>query len=293
MVLEDIIPGVVAERKPWEMLPIAFLYATAAIFLSQWIFPAYAAIVAVFLTTIASLPLMINVLNIEKDKEEGVHAYIKDMFVSMFDKKGTRGKILEFFVFLFLGLTLATTFWFVVLPQDLAQNLFYIQINTIRDINIDLSGASVLQAYFSKIMLNNIKVLTFTILFSLIYGAGAIFILAWNASVIGVAMGSSIKNAAIHYTEQIGLPYIAGYSTAVTVGLLRYLIHGIPEIMAYFVGALAGGMISLAIIKREYESPKFKESLKHIVGLLIFAIALLLVAALIEINISPLIPLHR
>ena len=63
--------------------------------------------------------------------------------------------------------------------------------------------------------------------------------------------------------------------------------------MAYFIGALAGGMISLAIIKREYESPKFKESLKHIVGLLIFAIVLLLVAAVIEINISPLIPLYR
>lgn len=293
MVLEDIIPGAIAERKPWEMLPIAFLYATAAIFLSQWIFPAYAAIVAVFLTTIASLPLMINVLNIEKDKEEGIHEYLKDMLTAMFDKKDTRGKLLEFFVFLFLGLTFATTFWFVVLPQDLAQNLFYIQINTIRDINIDLSGASILQVYFSKVMLNNIKVLTFTILFSLIYGAGAIFILAWNASVIGVAIGISIKNAAIHYTEQVGLPSIAGYSTAITVGLSRYLIHGIPEIMAYFIGALAGGMISLAIIKREYESPKFKESLKHIIGLLIFAIVLLLVAALIEINISPLIPLHR
>jgi len=293
MVLESIIPGTTAERKPWEMLPIAFLYATAAIFLSQWIFPAYAAIVAVFLTTIASLPLMINVIDIEKTKEKGLHNYLKDMFVSLFDSKKNKDKILEFFVFMFLGLTLATTFWFIVLPQDLAQNLFYIQINTIRDINLNLSGSSFIQSYFSKIMLNNVKVMVFTLLFSLIYGAGAIFILTWNASVIGVAIGSSIKNAAIHYTTEGGLGNIAGYSTAITIGLSRYLIHGIPEILAYFVAALAGGMISLAIIKREYENPQFGESLKHIIGLLGIAIVLLLVGALIEVNISPLIPLQR
>lgn len=293
MVLENIIPGLTAERKPWEMLPIAFLYATAAIFLSQWIFPAYAAIVAVFLTTIASLPLMISVLNIEKTKEESIHSYLRDMLSSVITHKESRGKLLEFFAFLFLGLTFATTFWFVVLPQDLAQNLFYIQINTIRDINVDLSGGTFIQSYFSKIVLNNFKVLAFTILFSLIYGAGAIFILTWNASVIGVAIGSAIRNASVHFTETVGLPGIAGYTTAVTVGLSRYLMHGIPEIMAYFIGALAGGMISLAIIKQEYETPKFNESLKHIVGLLIFSIALLLIGALIEVNISPLIPLYK
>ncbi|MBS3064218.1 MAG: stage II sporulation protein M [DPANN group archaeon] len=293
MVLENIIPGWTAEKKPWEMLPVAFLYATAAIFLSQWIFPAYAAIVAVFLTTIASLPLMISVLNIEKDKEASIHAYLRDMLSAVINHKESRGKLLEFFAFLFLGLTLATTFWFVVLPTDLAQNLFYVQINTIRDINVDLSGGTFFQSYFSKILLNNLKVLAFTILFSLIYGAGAIFILTWNASVIGVAIGSAIKNASVHFTETVGLPGIAGYTTAVTVGLSRYLIHGIPEIMAYFIGALAGGIISLVIIKQEYETPKFKESLKHISGLLIFSIALLLIGALIEVNIAPLIPLYK
>ena len=183
--------------------------------------------------------------------------------------------------------------WSLVLPTDLAQNLFYVQINTIRDINVDLSGGTFFQSYFSKILLNNLKVLAFTILFSLIYGAGAIFILTWNASVIGVAIGSAIKNASVHFTETVGLPGIAGYTTAVTVGLSRYLIHGIPEIMAYFIGALAGGIISLVIIKQEYETPKFKESLKHISGLLIFSIALLLIGALIEVNIAPLIPLYK
>ena len=47
------------------------------------------------------------------------------------------------------------------------------------------------------IFTNNMYVLIFTLVFSLIFGAGVIFILAWNASVIGAAIGiftnSSLK----------------------------------------------------------------------------------------------------
>jgi uncharacterized membrane protein SpoIIM required for sporulation len=57
--------------------------------------------------------------------------------------------------------------------------------------------------------------------FSLIFGAGAIFVLAWNASVIAAAVGIFSKNIG-------NLP----------LGIARYMIHGIPEITAYFVAAV-------------------------------------------------------
>jgi uncharacterized membrane protein SpoIIM required for sporulation len=53
----------------------------------------------------------------------------------------------------------------------------------------------------------------------LIFGAGAIFILAWNASVIAAAIGIFANS------DLSKLP----------MGVMRYMIHGIPEIGAYFI----------------------------------------------------------
>ncbi|MBD3263244.1 hypothetical protein GF374_02605, partial [Candidatus Woesearchaeota archaeon] len=182
MVLENIIPVKLAEQKPWNMFPIAFLFSTIAIFLALWIFPSHAAIVAVFLTTLACMPLMLTVIGFEKEKEERTRDYIKQLLLSFFRGKKqikftgtsseTKEKLLYFFIFLFLGLSLSFTFWFSVLPDNLISNLFYIQLNTIREINIGVMGKFLMGKYFSKILLNNVKVLAFCVLFSFIYGAG-------------------------------------------------------------------------------------------------------------------------
>ena len=109
------------------------------------------------------------------------------------------------------------------------------------------------------------------VIFSLIFGAGAIFILAWNASVIGAAIGIFTKS------NISNLP----------LGLARYMIHGIPEIGSYFTGALAGGIISVAIINHDVKSEKFWTILQDSLNLVIFAVVLLFVAALIEVFITP------
>ena len=122
-----------------------------------------------------------------------------------------------------------------------------------------------------NIFTNNIYVLIFTLVFSLIFGAGAIFILVWNASVIAAAIGifsqSSLAN----------LP----------LGLARYMIHGIPEISAYFAGALGGGIISIAIIKHDVRSEKFWIILQDSLNLVILAVVILFLAALMEVFITP------
>jgi len=289
MVLEDLIPVQLAEEKPLDVVPIAFIYSTLAIFLSLWIFPANAAIVAVFLTTIACLPLMLNIISFEKHKSDLSKNYLRDILFAFFIRNGQRSeRVLSFFMFLFLGLALAVTFWFVVLPSEIIPNVFYLQLNTIKQINLSLSGGAIIRVYFTRILINNLKVLTFSVLFSLIYGAGAVFIIAWNASVIGVAMGSSIRRAVTEIVPT-GFATVAGYSSAISVGLMRYLLHGVPEILAYFVGALAGSLISIAIVKREYDSEQFTRTLLHSGGLIGFAVVLLLIAAVIEVTISPLI----
>jgi uncharacterized membrane protein SpoIIM required for sporulation len=113
--------------------------------------------------------------------------------------------------------------------------------------------------------------LIFALVFSLIFGADAIFILAWNASVISSAIGIFSK------ANLANLPIAFG----------RYMIHGIPEIGAYFAGALAGGIVSIAIIKHDVHTERFWVILQDSLNLVILAVVLLFVAALIEVFITP------
>ena len=117
------------------------------------------------------------------------------------------------------------------------------------------------------IFVNNVYVLIFSLVFSLVFGAGAIFILAWNASVIATAIGifshSSLSN----------LP----------LSVLRYMVHGLPEIASYFTAALAGCIIGIAAIRNDLKSERFWHIIKDSVDLIIIALILLVLAALIEV----------
>jgi uncharacterized membrane protein SpoIIM required for sporulation len=113
----------------------------------------------------------------------------------------------------------------------------------------------------------------FTLILSLIFGAGAIFILAWNASVIAAAIGVFSK-----------------YSiTEIPLGLARYMIHGFPEIAAYFIAALAGGMFGAGFIRHGIRNKKFIRVVQNTVIMLFMAIALLIVASLMEVYLTPIL----
>ena len=288
MVLEDLIHAKFAEQQPLLVLPLAFLYTSVALFVALWIFPSSAAIVAVFLMTIAAMPLFLDIVVFEKQKEEGSRSYFRDILKF---GKANKEKLLPFFIYLFLGMALAIATWFVVLPSNMLNDLFHVQLNTIKEINLSLSsGSAVFSSFFSAILANNLKVLAFSVLFSFIYGAGAMFILAWNASVIGVAIGDAIRSSLAAASKITGgaIGFVS-YSSAVSVGLLRYLVHGIPEILAYFIGALAGGMLSIAIAHQEFSTDKFRKTSMDVACLVGLAALLLIISALIEVSISPLI----
>ena len=65
------------------------------------------------------------------------------------------------------------------------------------------------------------------------------------------------------------------------------MTHGFFEILAYFIGGLAGGIISVAIINHDVRSPKFRIILKDSFDLILIAIAILIIAAFIEVFITP------
>ena len=283
MVLESVISAKLAERKPIELLPLGFLFGTVAIFLALWVFPSHASMAMVFFTVMAALPLMLHVIGFEKEKEE---YYVKEEEVLEAHERA-----IPFFVFIFLGILFAYSIWFIVLPENTVSTLFSSQTDVIRQINVNLAGSATNTQYFTAILSNNLKVLTFCILFSFIYGAGAIFILTWNASVIAAAIGNTARGLISKLATLSGSSGVALYFHAFSLGVLRYLVHGIPEVLGYFFGGLAGGIISVAIIKHEFGSEKFILTMKDALSLIVISVICLVIAAVLEVGVTPMIPI--
>ena len=279
MVLESLTNPLTAEKRPYEMFFVGLLYASVALFLALWIFKDEASLVMVFLIVVASLPLIHNTLRYEEKKDMTIH------------NEGTllkeHSKALSYFIFLFLGFLVALSILYVFLPTNIVQLSFETQVKTINAINARITGMGISNTLFIQILSNNIKVLLFSILFSFFYGAGAIFILAWNASVIAVAIGNFVRNNIGSYAASIGLVKVGGYFHIFSVGLFRYMIHGVPEILGYFIGALAGGIISVAVSKHDLNTKEFKHIVLDSVDLILLALLVLVIAALIEVYITP------
>lgn len=293
MVLESLTDPLGAEQHPGRMFFYGFLYTSIAIILSMWIFYSNsnnnASLVMVFLTTLACVPLVYNTMKLEEQKDESI------ITENAILKEHTRA--LMFFIFLFFGMVVAFTAWYIgvglvsdpVTPQDnVLFRLFGAQKEAYENINGpqgQVVGFAIHIDRFFMILFNNSKVLIFALLFSFVYGVGAIFILTWNASVIGYAIGLNIQSdiAALGTTSFLGWIKISAF------GLLQYSIHGIPEILAYFVGGLAAGIISVAVMKRRLEPDKFKKILVDSSDLILIAFVLLIVAAFAEVFVTPIV----
>ena len=273
MVLESLINPIKAEKKPWEMFIIGSVYASFAIILSYYIFREYASLVTIFLTALCSVPIIYGAIKLEEKKDLIIQ---KESYLLK-----EHGKALSFFMFLFLGFTITFSLWYIFLPADLTNELFSVQTKDINRIEMISQGATgnavALLSTFSKIFFNNLRVMVFSLIFAFFFGFGAIFILTWNASIIGVAIGNFIETS-----------ISSGNFLIASFGFLRYLIHGVPEIFAYFMAGLAGGIISVAVIRHDFGEHKFKHIVFDSADLIIGAVFILFVAALLEVFVTPL-----
>lgn len=281
MVLEAILNPTIAEKDKYKMMFLGFSLTIVGAILSFFVFEAHASMVTIFLVALAATPLMYSIIKYEEEKD------LQDIGEKILLEE--HSKALGAFMYLFLGITVGIIVMYLVLPWETVGTLFSAQTDTLKNIRGGITGMSAVEEMniFSKIFFNNVKVLLFSILFSFVFGAGAIFVLAWNASVIGTAIGNFIRGNLALYSELIGLDKAAKYFHVISIGLFRYVIHGIPEILAYFVGALAGGIISVAIIKHDFGSVKFEHIVLDAADLLFISIGLLFLAAVLEVWVTP------
>ncbi|HLD57261.1 MAG TPA: stage II sporulation protein M [archaeon] len=162
----------------------------------------------------------------------------------------------------FFGLVLSFALWsFVVQP-----GFFQIQNLEIARIIGGTGNAAYDGFNFANIFLNNAYVFAFSFLFSFLFGAGAVFIIVWNASILGVRI-AQLSPAVWD---------IPGQS-------LQFLPHGVFEIGGYILAAIAGGIISAAIIRKHHKRGVFKTILLDSAVIFIIGLILIVVGAGIEV----------
>ena len=132
------------------------------------------------------------------------------------------------------------------------------------------------QCWFDIIFYNNAFVMLLSVIFSFVYGAGAVFLIGWNASIIGVVVGKDIVQA-----MAVSGNFVQAFATGL-YNALGLLPHGLPEAMGYFFGAIAGGIIGVAISKRSYLPHELRTIGKDAIVTLSLALILLFIGAWIE-----------
>ncbi|MBI5880628.1 stage II sporulation protein M [archaeon] len=279
MVLEALLNPRKAEKKPWELFFLGLIYASFSFLMSYWVFRDYISMAMVTLTTICSVPLIYNIFTFEAEKDDlpkKEYWLIKE-----------HGRALEAFTFLFLGFVTAFLILFILLPSNTVESAFSAQISTISQVKALTPTGNAVQSMsgFIPIVMNNLKILIFCFILSFFFGAGAVFILTWNATVVAAAIGIFVRNTLLPHIS----PSLATYSQAISLGVLKYLTHGIFEIAAYFVGALAGGILSIAVIRHEFGTQEFKKTVLDSLDIVALSIIILVVAALIEVFLTPLV----
>ncbi len=268
-------------NQPWMLFFAGLLYSSFSFLLVKFIFSRdvvlsrYSGLLVVMFSVLFCIIFVYSSMKLDE----------KENLLDKTDKKAFfhDWRILSMFVWLFLGFVIGFCLWQIAFPNSFDFNA---QIETYCVLNNPLSYSDCLNSYslnqtmqgiesipkgnFLGIFTNNMTVALFILLFSLIFGAGSIFIIIWNASIISSVIVLSIKSQV----------------TRLPISLSRFLIHGIPEIASYFLFAMAGGMTSFALVSF-FKGKLPKENMLIVVRrasyLAVIGIILLMLSAIVEV----------
>jgi len=265
MVLESVLNPKTAYQKPLRVFGLSVLFTFISVWLAYNLFPAQASVLSVSFVTIFFVPFFHRLFSVEEKKDEiAAKQKKKSGFITR------HRQIVGIYGFFFMGMILAYSFLYVFSPAT--NDIYTLQLDWFRSQGL----AAVQQGDFSRYFFNNTQVMVLFFTLSVLFGAGAIFILAWNASIIAVFVGIMANKL----VPALGMPM--AYAYGVGAGLSSILLHGVPEIGGYFFAGVAGGILSVGILREKFMSKEFKEVAKDSIVWLVLGEALILVGAVLE-----------
>lgn len=319
MVLDYLVSPAKAKRDPASLLIASIVFVSFGVLVEMFI-PSLRGSIIVF-TMVPAIPLMWSLLLEEEKDEEKDFSEAEKLWKNAFGKTGPITRIinshedmLRIIAFFFLGSVIAYSFWFTALPfmegakivpTGTGQRLFADQLNEMQNIRgavTELTGRLTFkEKHFFFLLAHNMQVLGIMFLFCIVYGIGSMYMLLWNASIIGVVIGTKmyagIAGMGVPVATQImsNVPYanllpfevlkaVAGVLIGLASGIVSMvglLPHGIFELGAYFVATIAGGLFSISLVKG-IDRPEFKYILIDVMILTGISIIMIVIGAAIE-----------
>ncbi len=170
------------------------------------------------------------------------------------------------FLFYFFGVVLSFSIWSFVLPDTFFQ---------VQEIELARVGAhpTTVSGFltqtqidkFNVFLSNNMQIVFYSFLIGLLFGAGSIFILTWNASVL---------------STKIAL--LAGAIQGIPGATTPFLLHGTIEIAGYILAGLAGSIISAAVIRGHHRKGVFLRVILDTALVFALAAGLIVLGAAVE-----------
>ena len=245
--IDKLLRAYLVEKKPWYGIVLGFIFASLGIIFAFIIFRTEPSFPAVFLTTLAAAPLIVKIIKDEKQQKSILRRH---------------EKVIETYFYLFFGMTIAFAVFNAFLPPEISSSIFSEQLNKF------YSGYFTRQtSLFIEIVVNNLGLVLFFFLLSLFYGSGSMFLLTWNSSILGVLWGNILK---------VSLSLMNPFVFVKNVFFIFPFL--LPEIEAYFIASIAGGIVSVNLDKKN----KLEAAMNDSLIFLILSIILIIVAGAIE-----------
>jgi len=250
--IDELLRAYLVEKKPYYGIIVGFLFASLGIIFAFLIFRTEPSFPAVFLTTLASAPLIVKIIKSERKEKSILRRH---------------EKIIEVYFYLFFGMTIAFAFFSAFLPSEISNAIFSEQLSKFSS-GYFISGFFTQQSVmFLEIVINNLGLVLFFFILSLFYGSGSMFLLAWNSSILGVMWGNILK---------VSLSLMDPFVFVKNVLFIFPFL--LPEIEAYFLASVAGGIVSANLDNKK----KLEAAMNDSLVFLILSIVLIVVAGLIE-----------
>ncbi|MBI4739567.1 stage II sporulation protein M [Candidatus Woesearchaeota archaeon] len=272
MVLEELMKIDVVERRPYISFVLGFFFASLGFLVALFFFREVMSIAMVFLTTLFLVHLMIKLIKAEEERER------RDGLQHFFHN---HADVFQVYLFSFVGIFIA----FVILgfathmyDQSIYNDAFSFQSKFLR-FEHGLTTERVKEfvaeqphptwSQFAALFVRNSAVLVLSFALAFFYGASSIFLIVLNASVFA------------NFIVLVGT-FIARTQGEKILVLLLFMVHLLPELSAFLIAAIAGGVVSKALIRESRNSVEFRNVFKDATMLIALAAALLLLGALLE-----------
>jgi len=243
MVLESIFTPEEAEKNPLDMFLLGVIVPSIGLWLAYYIFPSSASTWGIFLTSLALLPLLHHILAHEETQD------ITDFGETIWQR---HGDVIADYLLMFAGMIVSFFAWYKFLPEALKGIFFDSQIAML---SMEVNPATIL--------LTNVKILIAFIALAILFGAGAILLLAWDASLTAVLIGNTLASG--------------GLTSSLPVFGFKAL-----EMLGFSAAAIAGGILSAAIVRKHYKDKRFHYVLLDVTVLFMVATIAIVAGALLK-----------